>query len=806
MLALAACALVASSPRRALAQAPGAQGVDALEGKPIQAIRFDGDFRSSESFLREQVRSKVGDPFSFTVLDDDVKRLYGRVAGDLRAYPIAVEGGVEIRFFVNEQPLVRDLYYPGLDSLEIDDLNKASAPRGGLRLRRGRHYEEHRANLDERLLIELLEAKGYFFAEVDREVTPAGAGQVDVFFQVREGPRTRVQTIEFSGNVHGEDDTLHRLMRTQTHVLYIIRAGYFQRSALDEDIERLMAWYRGEGFLDVRVYLDDISFNEDRSRVNLQVQVDEGPRYTIRSVAIAGKPGVFTGEALKRDIETQPGDFFDGLGLQRDLIAIQKRYADRGYSFARATQRHKVAADGHQVDVTFTLFEGQPVTIEQVVIEGNWKTRDDVIRREISLKPGDLFNAEELDQSRARVGRARLFKDLAVSFEKGTAKDLYDMHVRVEEADDTGQILFGGGVSTSSGFFGRVAYIQRNFDLMSPPTSWADFAKGHWFAGGGQTLSITAEPGSQRSTYRLAFTEPYLLADYVPIPIQFRTSFSYADSVLARSFTETRLEWTAGLGYRVTRDSLLELGYRVTRTRIFDLDVDAPADVIEVADKNLVSAISLGFRWNKNRIDQNLLAYAGYAFEVFGEAAGGPLGGDHDFWRLDFDANWQTTLFQFPGTSRHVISLRGNAGIMGDYGRSDSVPIFERFFAGGPRSVRGFQVRSVGPQADDEPIGGNVRVTGTAEYSFPIIPGFDQTYAPQWRGDFLRGVAFIDVGNVEPRFNDFTTDDFRVAWGLGLRIKLPVFPAPLALDFAFPLQLKDGDDEEVFSLSVGSSF
>ncbi len=208
---------------------------------------------------------------------------------------------------------------------------------------------------------------------------------------------------------------------------------------------------------------------------------------------------------------------------------------------------------------------------------------------------------------------------------------------------------------------------------------------------------------------------------------------------------------------------------------------------------------------NKNQVDQNFLAYGGYGLYLGAELAGTVLGGDHDFWRVSFNGNVQHTLFHWPGRSRHVLAARLDLGFMGAIG-GDKVPIFERFFAGGPRSVRGFQFRTVGPQADDEPIGGRVRAVGTIEYSFPIIPGFDRSYARFWRGDFLRGVLFVDAGNVEDRVADFTFDDVRVSAGFGLRVKVPLFPQPVALDFGFALRDLPGDDREVFSFSIGAPF
>jgi outer membrane protein assembly factor BamA len=231
----------------------------------------------------------------------------------------------------------------------------------------------------------------------------------------------------------------------------------------------------------------------------------------------------------------------------------------------------------------------------------------------------------------------------------------------VDEAD-TGQLLFGGGISSSTGLFGRIVFIQRNFDITDVPTSIDAILDGHFFVGAGQTLIIQAEPGQRRSRYSLTFVEPSLLPEVLPLPIQLRTTFSYYDSVLARSYEEERVEGQVGFGYRITRDSLFEFAYRVTHTNIFGVDRFAPADVVEVAGVNLVSAGSLSYNINRNKQDQSLLYYGGWGAGAEVEAAGGPFGGDHDFVRVEASANAQETLFTWPRDSKHVISGRLSGG------------------------------------------------------------------------------------------------------------------------------------------------
>lgn len=807
---LSVAILFALSPA-ALAQATGQDLLRDAEGKSIREIRFVGARVSSESYLREQIRMKVGDLFSAQAYYDDVKRLYetGRVTGDIGGGPEPAPGGVRVVFQVEELLPVQEVVYEGLSTFNERELRESPQ---GMRILppiekdgflRTTTYQEYRARADEKTIVEMLREKGRFFAECESEALPVEGG-VKVIFHVREGPTVRVKEIIFVGNDHIEGDELRKFMKTQTTVLYFIRSGYFSREDLDEDMGRLQTYYRGEGYLDARAFVDDLRFNPERDRVVVQIRVVEGDRYKIRRVSIRGTT-LFTPETIALSLESKPGAPFNGRAIEKDMNTTQKLYMDRGYILTRVHFQQVIAGEERAVDLVFTVEEGVKVTIEKIRLEGNVKTRDDVIRRDLTVFPGEPFSAEQMDESKGRLGRRGYYKDLRVSFEPGTAPDKRDLVVRVEEAE-TGQIMFGGGISTSTGVFGRIVYIQRNFDITDVPTSIDDIADGKFFVGGGQTFIIQLEPGAERSRYSVSFREPYLLPDVIPFPLQLRVNLAYYDSAIRRSYEEQRLEAQVGLGYRLTRDSLIEVAYRITQTTIFHITTDAPAEVIEVAGPNLVSAMSLSYRIDKNLIDSNYVAYGGWGADAEVEVAGGPFGGDFDFVRVEGNANWQTTLFKWPRESKHVLGFRGNIGWMSEYGRSADVPIFERFYAGGVHSVRGFKFQSVGPIADGEPIGGKFRMVGGVEYSFPIVPGFDETYAPQWRGDFLRGVLFCDVGDVEQDVEHFTLKDFRVAVGFGVRIKIPIFPAPVALDFGFPVRKISGDSPEVFSFSIGSGF
>jgi outer membrane protein insertion porin family len=776
------------------------------EGKVIREIAFEGIVRTPETRLRERILTKVGDRYRREAVDEDLKDLFrtGLFDGDIvvEARPIPNDpDGVQLVFLVRERERVVGVRYEGLDAFREKDITDGEGIERA-QIRAGAVYDPYKVLLDRQLILSKLRAKGKFFAEVDDERRPVPEG-VEVIFNIREGPTVRVEAVEFMGNNHLEPKLLKRVMRQQETFGYFIRPGYFDRAALEEDLETLAQLHRGHGFLDVRVILEDIRFSLDREDVFITIRIIEGPRYKVRSIEVTGTK-IVTAAEVEAKLTLKEDGFFDGFALRKDLKTISQVYYNRGYIYADVRYTPRLIGAGNVVDLLFEVTEGDEIFVERIDIQGNTKTREDVIRRELSLFPGEPFNSAEMDESRQRLGRRGYFKDIQIAFEPGTARNQRDLMIRVEEGE-TGQILFGGGISTSVGLFGRIVFIQRNFDITDVPTSLDDILEGHVFTGAGQTLVIQIEPGRQRSRYRISFTEPFFLPRvFGRYPIQLRTAFSYFDSITARSYEEQQIEGELGLGYRLTRDSLLELSYRLARVTIFSIDSDAPTDVLEVAGDNYVSAVRLSFNVDRNVIDQNFVAYDGYGFGVYTEVAGTAFGGDHDFVRAEANANWQMTLFEFPGTSKHVFGVRGIAGIMEEIGRSDDTPIFERFYAGGPRTIRGFEFRSVGPQEDDEPIGGELRLVASIEYGFPIIPGFDETYSPDFRGDFLRGVLFCDLGSVSRQADEVFDEDFRLAVGVGLRVKLPVFPAPIALDFGFPLIRNDEDDPEVFSFTVGA--
>ncbi|RMG14917.1 MAG: outer membrane protein assembly factor [Planctomycetota bacterium] len=785
-----------------------AQDWEWAEGQTVQAVEWRGLRSLNQVDAQAMIATRAGEPFHADRLALDVGRLYrsGRFGPTPDGKPPvsvevvqADEGSVRVIFEVNERPRVVDMEVSGFgDAIDQDELDKL------ITTREGALYDAFSLERDARAVREKLRDEGYAFAEVTPSVSTVEGG-VRVALRVRPGPKVYVEEIIYEGAKQLDPSILldaegpDALEVKEREVFGFLEEGIYKPEAFERDLDRIARYYRSQGFLDARVYKEEERYSLDGEALTLVVRVEEGTRYTIRRVGVEGTR-VIDGDRLLETLELKPGRPFLGEDLRKAVEKIRHVYGQRAYVHAVVDVDVEYDLERHMLDIVLRVTEGPKVRIEKIRIEGNDKTKEEVIRRELSFYPGEYFDADEVQASIGRLGRLRFFSDVRVDFAKGSQPGREDLILSVEEAR-TGSFVLGGGVSTSAGFFGNISLTQRNFDLFDPPTSWREFVEGRAFTGAGQSLTISAQPGRERSQYSVEFTEPYLFG----YPIILGLEGAVRDRQ-REDWLERRRLLRVSLGYRLLPDLMLRATYRIERVRVTDVEFDAPSDVHEVTGTNYVGALRLSLTYNQNLVDRDFVLYGGYSVSVYYEYSGPELGSDFYFHRAGIEANWQTSVLSWPRHHKWVFALRGELGWQRELKPSDEIPIFERFFAGGPNSVRGFRFRTVGPRENGKPIGGNFLLIGTAEFSFPVFQ------------DLLRGVLFADAGTVIPEYTpgpsprlgrgvrDYFRDEIRVAAGFGLRIKVPFFPAPVQLDFAWPLQDKRDDDRQVFSFSVGFGF
>ncbi|MCA8921350.1 MAG: outer membrane protein assembly factor BamA [Planctomycetes bacterium] len=795
--ALTAC-LRAALLLLALCASPAvAQDWDWAEGRTILEVEWVGLGEILPSQAESLISTRVGQAFDGRTLALDLARLYrsGRFGAQRpqAGPPVTVEvsesgTGVKVTFRISgERPQIRLIVLPQgvreiLSEEELDRL---------VQTRAGSYYDPAGVERDVRALRAALLGKGYLFATVDHRAEPM-LGGVALEVLVLPGPRVYVASIAFSG---AESLDLTELLgapppdglETRERVaLGLLEDGVFSPAAFARDLDRIRRFYRSHGFLDVSVYEGPRSFSLAGDALQLEVRVEEGPRYAVGEISFEGVQA-FPLDTLRRRVSLRPGEPFDGEALQQTVRLLRHTYGQQAYVHAVVEPLLDYDTQAHLMHLTFRVEEGAQVQLEAIDIEGNARTQDRVIRRELSLMPGQYFDADELEASLARLFRLRYFRDVRIDLRPGSAPGKERLVLRVDESR-TGAILLGGGFSTNTGAFGSITMQWRNFDLFKLPKSMGDVLEGDAFNGAGQTLSIQLQPGRERSAYSVEFVEPWLFDTSLALGLQ----GSIRDRA-REDWIEGRRTGAISLRYRLSQQFSVGVARRFERVHVGNIDAAALPEVVAVARTNYVSSTRLSLEYDGVRFDRSFTPVGGGLAQAYYEVAD-RFGGDFRFHRAGGVLRGNLSLFRWPEGKPWVLSLFGQF----DWQRSlDSkdVPIFERFFAGGPGSLRGFKFRTVSPQLRNKPRGGNARALLGAEFSFPLLL------------DYLRGVVFLDAGAVTSDLRDLDVDALRLSAGAGLRLSVPgVFPAPVALDFGFPLRKLDDDDTELIAFSVGVSF
>ncbi len=600
----------------------------------------------------------------------------------------------------------------------------------------------------------------------------------ELLYRIEEGPRTRIRRIVFDGNESFPDRVLKRQIESKT-ALWILRTGTFDSDQADGDVARLQNYYRDRGFLDVRVsYRREVT--EDGAGLTLIFTVEEGARYAIEEIQFRGNI-LFSAEELLSMMTSAVGETVKPPLIDLDARTIQTRYGELGHIYANVEAIRVFSDTPGLVRLTLDVREGEQYRVGEIRVRGNLQTRDKVVRRALNLyPPDDLFNLTEAREAERRLIETRIFSSARV-LPVGDAPGRRDVVIDVQEAGKTGDFLFGFGVTSNSGLVGNIVLDLKNFDLFDRPRSFWELVKFQSFVGGGQHLRLELQPGTDVNRFRLQFTEPYLMDK----PVRFDAGLYLFDRG-RDGYVEERVGGTVSLGKRFERGRLqgwsAELALRVESATVDGLDLFASREIREDRGSNLMTSAKVTLA--RDRTDSRFVPSSGDRLRI-GYEQYGVLGGDHDFGRLTAGYTWYKTLRTDLQERKGVLKLRAEGGvIVGD------APVFERFYAGGTGTIRGFEFRGVGPRdgLEDNNVGGDFLVLLGGEYSFPLI------------GDNIRGLFFIDSGAVG-------SGTYRASIGAGVRLTIDLLgPLPLEFDLALPFLADSDDDQQVFSFLIGGLF
>ncbi|HYC78108.1 MAG TPA: BamA/TamA family outer membrane protein [Planctomycetota bacterium] len=800
---LAACALVL------LAVAPAA-AQDQDEGRTVVAIEFVELRRLSPEAVKAQMALKEGRPFSRELLQRDIKTL---VANDIffnvreaTVRPDPSGQGVIVRINGEENERVLDVMFFGMIDADREDL----APL--VKTRAGGLADAFTLEIDRRDIVDWYRKKGFHYVQVEvvRSRLEGVEDGVVIVFRITEGPEVEIEEVIFEGNHSFSKGKLLKAMK-ETSEDGFLRDATFVLEEVQRDVVALNRFYQGEGYLDARATLMGFEPTPDFEDVTVRIRIEEGRRYFVRGVRIEGVT-LLDVAALHAELETLPGAPYRPAGeTAKDVRRILDRYQELAYLNADVRDAATVDLESNLVDVVIRVVEGEKIYVGEIRIRNNLETRDNVIRREIELFTGEPLNQKKLDKARRRIqalgyweqsprgsvvedpviptASFDVYREAYVTLRDTNRENVKDVVVDVVERD-TGSIRFAVGIGSNDGLIGDVTYQKNNFDPFDLPEGFGDILDA--FTGGGDTLILSAAPGSRYSRFGATYVNPRVGDG----PYSFRQDL-YKSFYRREEWREDRLGGRTSVGRRLGEDMSAGISLRNEVVDVRRISTNAPQIVFDFEGENLVSALQLD--WRLAQLDDFLDPTDGFVVTAAIEHAG--LWGDIHFNQVLVEGEYYIPLGEDEEERAHVLRLDARAGWMNEYGDSHDVPVYERFFLGGHGSLRGFRFRGAGPHENGTPTGGKALWTAGAEYAYPIF-GDGTPGSPN-----LRGVFFVDTGSLASSWSDSDIGDVRVSVGFGFRVVVPFLgPRPIAIDFGFPLRKSDGDEERLLSFSFGSNF
>lgn len=768
------------------------------DGAIVDRIDIVGNERVSSATVLAKLSLVPGSKFDGAKLAHDIKLLYRNYFLDVRVDSAEVAPGrYALVFRVKEKDFIERVICTGVvEESESEVLDV-------VQMRRRQFVDRAEVELKARQLEEWYRRKGYHYVQVHSWTRPGKRGGAEAAFAVDEGPEVSIDRIVFRGERSLDDSELETVM--QSDQAGVLTSGTFDREVVEADCVRLQEYYRERGFMDAVVTLLDVVMNDAKTGATVVVHVDEGDAYVVDEIAFEGNE-LFTDVELATGLAQKVGERFDGRTVVGDTLMLLRRYKEQAYLgvdlkdtlLGAPGPKLVYRLDDARVKLVYRITEGQRVRIGRIELEGNDITRDKVILRALTFGPGEYVNIVEVERSIKRLASLGYFEagtGIVGPVWRDTGRpDVKDLILRFREGP-TGNLRLAVGLGSDSGITGLFQVTKQNFDIADWPRSLKDVFGGRAFSGGGQTLVLSAQPGTQISQFTIRFSEPYVF----DTPWRFDASLFRRRSIFD-SFESDRSGFRLSVGRALDRDLGLtdifqvNTGYRWEKVRFEDdsddQDVAVPPTPLRV--EQTLRIISLEQSILYSSWDDQLLTTKGFELWTNVQWAGGPFGGNQNFVKTETRGEVGIPIYHSSSGGIHVFGVRGYFGWAEEYGNTDFVPLVERYFLGGQDWLRGFDFQGVGPRdRNGDVTGGQAAWATSVEYRFPL-------YRNQ-----LRGVLFWDSGTVAERITDDSFDDIRQSLGFGFRITIPALgPTPFAIDFGFPIQKEEFDETRLISFSM----
>ncbi len=738
------------SVRPALGQAPPAGQII------VKDLAVQGNRRVQEAVILGRASAKVGGPFVPARLADDIRAIFALgFFDDVQAKIEDFEGGVKLTFVVTERPFVRDITFAGNKRLDAAELQEK------IDFKLGAVYNPVEVTRAAEKLKEAYEEQGYFEAGVTPDVNKLPDGDVSVTFRIAEGRKMTIDKIVIEGAQGLKPGKIKDIMLTQEREFYILR-GTVQRQKLDQDIERVVTFYNDNGYIQARVETVDTQVDRASARVTIRIVVVEGPQFKVGGIDITGNK-VLPVEELRRRLLLKPDDVYSRTKLQETVKGISDVYGTIGRASADVNPQIALDVPNRKVNITLEVAEGPEVFIERINITGNTRSQEKILRRELPMAEGDLFTSQKLARAKQKLTNLNYFEKVETKTVPGASKDKIVVNIDVTEKP-TGIFSIGGGYSSQDGALGTLDLSQNNF------------------LGKGYQLFLRVRGGQQTQQGTIGFTDPWFLDR--PLAAGFDL---FNNRRVYQDYTINSLGGDLRFGAPIGDYARWNALYRLSQDTVSDVDPNASSELLEAKGTSITSLI--GGALTRDTRDSLTDPTRGN-FSVIGADFAGIGTGDNRYVRISASITQHQPLW-----FDHVISGRLAAGYQFGWSK-EPVPLFERYYLGGPNSIRSFKSREISPEdSSGTAIGGNFQVLGNLEYSVPLPYG-------------LRVAVFFDAGNVygpdQSVHDPINLTKLKYAVGPGIRWNSPF--GPVRVDYGVNPNPKSGEKFGNIQFSMGSAF
>jgi outer membrane protein insertion porin family len=733
----------------------------------VDSIEITGNRKVEAEAIIEKMNTRPDMVLDNYLLRKDLSRIYDmKYFEEVEAYHKISEGKNILYFKLKEKPIIAKISFDGNDEINDDDLKEQ------VKTKEFNILDISTLKNDVLLLQKHYEEKGYFLAQARYELSPNVNGSVDVKFKIKEWDKVRVKRITFLGNKAVSDEELKNFMQTreESYFSFISGNGNFKEMNFQTDIERLKYYYKTRGYLQINVQNPEVTASEDKKWIFITVRMTEGPQFSVNNISFNGEL-LFSEEEMMEKLKLKTGDIYNEENLRLDIQTLTEMYQDKGYAFANVLRTLEVVPGENKVDVVFSFEKGVIAYFGKIVMKGNTKTRDKVIRRELKIHEGDMYSGSKLRISKENVNRLGFFQPESVIFNTITRKgtdNILDVEISIKERP-TGQISLGAGYSTATQGFIQASVAQNNF------------------RGLGQNINLNLSYSNRQQIYNVGFTEPYFMDTKWTVGGDYYQTVSY----FIRSFAYKKRGADLRIGHPIFDYTRLFLTYRYENNSIYQQINSAIDPKVENGSASSLQASIV--RDKRNNIFEPT---AGYYTNTSLEYTG--LGGTMRWVKAEVEGRYYK-----PIIGDLVLRTRLNGSQLFKTTERE-IPRIERFSMGGARNMRGYSLEDIGPRrlarnsntGKDElfNFGGLFSLLGTIEFEHPLV-----------KEAGLKWVVFSDAGNVyNKRIGENGNYAVRVDYGFGFRWFSPI--GVLRFEFGFPLNPKTTEKSNQFNFDIGQLF